>query len=95
MAISYILCSVIIDVEELNNIVSYCKWIPSIYLSLSECYRTRKVNDLADYYHKQAENLMKLANYRNNLRADLLTSEMNRRPPSNLNEYLRTLFDKQ
>ena len=75
--------------------MSYCKWIPSIYLGLSECYRIKKVNDLADYYHKQAENLIKLTNYRNNLRADLLTSEMNRRPPSSLNEYLRELFEQK
>jgi len=79
--------------EELNNIVSYCKWIPSIYISLSECYRVKKNNELASYYQKQADNLMILAIQRNSQRADLLTVEINRKPPSNLNEFLKEFID--
>ena len=80
------------ELEELNNIVGYCKWLPLIYLSLSECYRLKKVNELFNYYQQQADNLYILAKQKISLRPDLLSVEMFRRPPSNLNDYLNNFI---
>lgn len=77
--------------EDLESVISYCKWIPTIYSSLSECYRANGVTELADYYKQQADNLRLRASTKA-LKYDIINIEMHRSPPYNLNEYLVELL---
>lgn len=68
--------------------MGYCRWIPSIFSNLSECYRIKKSDELSSYYLKIAENLKIAAVNKTGHKHDILNIEMYRLPPSDLTEYI-------
>ena len=75
----------------MNEIVGYCRWVPSIYSNLSECFRNKKQDEMASYYQKIAENLKIMAASKHHSRHDILNIEMFRLPPKDLNEFIKSI----
>ena len=78
--------------NELNHIVNYCRWIPSIYSNLSESFRLKKKEEMMSYYQKIADNLKTTALNKSETKCDLLNVEMYKQPPKNLNEFIVSLI---
>lgn len=73
--------------------LGYCKWIPSVYSNLSDCYTLKKVDDMATHFRKQADNLKIIAS--NNLvnRFDVLGVEIEQTGPPDLTRFLTQFID--
>lgn len=89
---TFILLFFILDINQMNEIVCYCRWIPSIYSNLGESFRVKKEEDQASHYQKIAENLKQAALNKSEYKRDVLNAEIYNSPPKNLNEFLKNII---
>lgn len=78
--------------DKIKHLIPYCRWIPAVYLNLSECYKMKSSEELSKYYQKHADNIRKSNTEIN--RDDFISVELNRLPPSDLNKYIRDIIEK-
>ncbi|CAF0994687.1 unnamed protein product [Brachionus calyciflorus] len=90
-----------LNFDKIQNLIVYCKWIPSVFMNLSECYKLKMSEELSKYYQKQADNMrLSGSNFKSNnrnhqARYDLLSVELNRLPPSDLNKFLKEFIEQK
>ncbi|RNA35651.1 Amyloid -binding 2, partial [Brachionus plicatilis] len=83
-----------LNLDKIQHLIPYCRWIPAIYLNLSECYKLKSSEELAKYYQKQADNIRLSNNNKNqNARYDIMSVELNRLPPSDLSKYIKEIME--
>ena len=75
----------------MNDIVCYCRWIPSIYSNLSESFRMKKKDDQVLHYQKIADSLKQEALNKSNYKHDVLNVEMHKSPSKNISEFIKNL----